>query len=84
VYVLLDGKVEIVSTEPADNGIKISWEKDERFQSKSGGRQRYKLKVQVPPGPAVNRQRGFAEKMILKFDREEIGSLQLRIDYLSL
>ncbi|MFO0918104.1 MAG: DUF1573 domain-containing protein [Planctomycetaceae bacterium] len=84
VYVQLEGALGLESVEPSDSGIGITWEKDERFQSKEGNRQRYKLRVQIPPGSPVNRQRSLSEKLILKFDRPEIGSLQLRVDYLSL
>lgn len=84
VYVRLEQDVKLVATTPENNGIEVSWEKDEKFQSKAGGKQRYKLIFRILPGPPVNRMRGQSEKINLKFDHPEMGDMQLRIDYLSI
>lgn len=83
VYLRVAEDVNLLSAESEHQAVKVSWEKDGRFQGNSKAK-RYRLKIEVPPGDSVQRRRNQAEKVDLKFDHPEIGTLQIRVDYLSL
>ncbi len=82
-YARLEGEVQLKSAKSEHEAIQATWEKDAQFQSKSGKAQRYKLKLELPPGDPVIRRRDDAEKLELTFDRPEIGTMELRVDYLA-
>lgn len=83
VYVRVDGDVNLVSAESAHDAVKAAWERDEKFESKSGKTRRYRLKLEIPPAAPVNRRRDESEKVDLKFDHPDIGTMVLHVDYLS-
>jgi hypothetical protein len=83
VYARVPEEVKLLSAESEHQAVNVSWEKDEQFQGKSNTK-RYRLKIEVPPGESAQRRRTQAEKVNLKFDHPEIGTLQILVDYLSL
>jgi hypothetical protein len=82
VYLRVEGDVNLLSAESEHQAVNVSWEKDDKFQGKSSAK-RYRLKIEIPPGNSVQRRREEAEKVDLKFDHPEIGTLRILIDYLA-
>jgi hypothetical protein len=83
VYARLDGEVNVVSAKSTHGAVKVSWEEDEKFQSKAGKTRRYLLKIEVPPAPPVSRRGDEAETVELQFNRPDIGTMILLVEYLS-
>lgn len=84
VFTRVEEEVNLLSAESEHQAVKVAWEKDDRFEGKTTKLRRYKLKVEVPPNPATQRQRDQAEKVHLKFDHPKIGTLQISVDYLAI
>jgi hypothetical protein len=82
VYSRIDEELKLLSAESQHDSVKVKWEQDDQFQGKSNVR-RYRLKIEVPPGPAAQRRRDAAERIDLKFDNPQIGTLQIFVDYLA-
>lgn len=89
-FVRLENDIEMESFQSEHNAVKITWTKDEKYQPLSRGdagkakSARYNLKVEVLPGPAINRSRDAGEKVQVNFKHPQLGEIKLLVSYLAL
>lgn len=75
-----DGDLELKSVDAENSKATFTLARDEKFQ---GATRRYELKVQIPPGPPVDRQRAHHEKIGLLLNHPAAQEFRIYLDYMS-
>lgn len=77
-----DGELKLEDVKQQFDSVKVSLVKDENFAGK--GKQRYYLKVAVPPGPPQDHRLKNSEKVDLFLNHPDARQLRLIVEFLAL
>jgi hypothetical protein len=77
-----DGELKLEDVKQQFDSVKVTLVKDERFTGKD--KQRYYLKISVPPGPPQDRRFKNSEKVDLFLNHPDARQVRLIVDFLAL